>query len=611
MIDELAHVEWHQPLWLWLAFYPWTLWTLQAFLHRSRGQTYADRSLLPWARADALVRIEPRRWWRPAALALAWVFLASAMAGPRIEQRNYSQNAANETQLVVVVDLSRSMSARDVTPTRLERAKLELQDLVARAARLKIGIVVYAAHPHLMTPPTDDKSVLRDDLQALRDDLLPTEGSDLGAAIGFAARQFTSQRAGHALLLVTDGEMALPDASAETGLENEVSRLAQRNIRLYALGVGTIDGAPLFAHDGGWLRYQGRAVVSRLHEHRLKRLAAIGRGVYANVSDTDAEWRTLYDQHIRFLHGSEQRRTSGQLIVWRELYAWPLIAGVLLLLIAYLEPRSFRGGATLPIGFAALLALSGLQPPAASAATHSLVQRAYDAYQKESYAEAQRAYAEVPGYAGRMGEGGSDYRLRKYPKAIQQFTQAILDADTDTQRAQAIFNLANSHYQLQHYAIAANLYREVLRYDAKDKAAQINLGFASAMAKRSLRASAQSGAGGPGNGPRTTSAPEGTDVTHGNLRLDNRDRHASGPVPLGNGNARTQSPLHSRLAIEREREFSDPNWHYAPTPISRIVQDVESLHVDESTLWQRIFATEEGFDAPIDKPQRVPGVQPW
>lgn len=622
MIDSLSHLVWREPLWLWLAMAPWLLWTLRAIAGRPRGTDYADPHLLPWARAQVHVslraRLEPRRLWRHTVLALAWLLFAMAMAGPRLAENLYEQDKEQYTELLVVLDVSRSMTARDVAPSRLERARLELEDLIARAERVKIGLVVYAARPHLMTPPTDDKAVLRHALQAVRYGLLPTEGSNLPEAIEFAAKHFTSERSAHALLLVTDGELPTEKATADASLDDTVSRLAQQGVVLYALGVGTPDGAPLQGPQGGWLHYRDKPVVSRLHEERLEKLAVAGNGRYARVTDTDAEWQTLYDQAIRYLHAAGVNRSGDSLIEWRELYAWCLVPGVLLLLLVYVEPRRTALGLS-SLSWLAVFVVSGsLHPLPAHAASESWLQRAYLAYSKQSYQEAKLAYARVAGYAGRMGEGSSAYRLGEYQEAVQLFTQAVVDADSDAQRALAAFNLANSRYRLEEYGAAAALYRETLRYAPDDRAARLNLTFAIAMQKQqALQRQQDGGSGRQGRGPRTGRPAAGTDVTSGNLSIDNEDDTKPPlvpPLPITppqGSDIIEQGIYQSRPVVGQATEFKDSAWQYAVTSPERIVLQANALKVDESILWKRIFEGEEGFPAPVETPLDLPDMRPW
>lgn len=616
MIDSLSSLAWREPSWLLLGLFPWGLWGLRLLTGFRRGRGYADPGLLPWARAFATPRTEPRRMWRPAMLAMAWLLFALAMAGPRLAETSHDQEKKDYAELVVVLDVSRSMTARDVEPSRLERAKLELHDLVERADRLKIGLVVYAARPHLLNPPTDDKSVLRRNLQLIHHGLLPTEGSSLEKAVEFSVSQFSGYPAARAILLVTDGELPAEGAVLEAALEDAVIRLAQQGVVLYALGVGTPEGAPLLARQGGWLRHQGEAVVSRLHEDRLQAMAILGNGRYARVSATDSEWRSLYDQGIRQQVSGSRSGQGSQLMVWRELYYWFLIPGALLMLLAHVDPRRMSLGSA-PV-LVAVFVYGILDPGTGYAMGLSRQQEAFQAYDNESYQEARQTYTRVAGYAGRMGEAGSAYKLGEYREAVQLFTQAVLDAGNDAQRADAVFNLANSHYKLEDYEAAIELYREVQRYVPGHPAAELNLELAVAMLERQRASDERVGSARQGQGPRSARVEEGVELTGGSVSFDEQaDGGSPDPAGMPADGPLTESELvgqgihYSRPALEHGVEFVDPGWDYAATTVERILLQGDTLAVDEAVLWRRMFETEEGFPAPLEAPYELPDVAPW
>jgi Ca-activated chloride channel family protein len=617
MIDGLSQLAWREPLWLWMALYPWVLWALRWGMALPAGRQYADPGLLPWVCARTMRDTGLRRLWRPAMLALAWILFAMAMAGPRLAEIHHDRNKDSYTELMVVVDASYSMTARDVEPGRLERAKLELHDLVERAERLKIGLVVYAARPHLLNPPTDDKSILRHNLQLLRHGLLPTEGSGLRDAMEFAATHFSANEAARAMLLVTDGEFSEGDALAGVALDDTATRLGQQGIVLHALGIGSPEGAALLAREGGWLRHAGEAVVTRLQEDRLKALAALGNGRYARVADSDSEWRSLYDQGIAGLASVAADRDGDRLVVWNELYGWCLLPAVLLMLLAQVAPRRVAS-AMAPMLVVVVSLYGWLDPGVVYAADQPRRQDAFQAYGSESYQEARQAYAGIPGYAGRMGEGSSAYRQGDYRAAVQLFTQAVLDADSDARRADAVFNLANSHYKLEDHDTAVALYQEVLRYDAGRQAARLNLALAVAMRDRRQDGDVPAASARQGRGPRSARLADGTGITRGGLILDEQEAGRPVFVPdLPEGRPLSESELielgihHSRSVVQQEDEFKDPGWDYAVTTTERILLQANALKVDEAILWKRIFETEEGFPAPVETPYVLPDVPPW
>ena len=620
MPDSLTHITWRDAQWLWLAAGPWLLWCLQLLLGRLRAGDYAELHLLPWVRARSVVYAHSRPWpqlrryWRHVVLALACLLFAMAMAGPRIAIKvaDYQQERQHDTQLLVVFDVSRSMTARDVAPSRLQRAKLELEDLLARQAHLRLGLLVYAARAHLMIPPTHDKAVLRHSIKALHHGLLPTEGSNLQQALEYAAKQFHPGQGARALLLLSDGELPGDEASLEAGLMDAVSALAKQGIVLYVMGVGTLAGAPLQSPQGGWLSHDNKAVVSSLQQDRLRRLARVGNGVYADVSDTDADWQQLYDDNIRYLRAAGAGQSAKEITQWQELFPWFLAPAVLLLIFAFWEPRTPSSNRVAGVWFCAVLVSMLLSTPPAQASSLAGQEQAFRAYANGAYQQARQAYARVAGFGGRMGEGSSAYRLGEYEQAAQLFTQAVLDADSDTQRARAIFNLANSRYRLEEFEAAAALYEEALRYDPADKAARVNLRLATASIKQ-VAGDDSGTAARPGRGPRSASLQNPADVGSAGVSLgeDGESESFAGSMAERQQSSGSVLLQQSRPVVERMTPVADPSWQYDITSPDRIVRQAQSLKSDNALLWKRIFEAQEDFPAPVASPRELPDTPPW
>lgn len=614
MIDAISNMTWQEPAWLCLAVVPWLAWVFGALSRRIWREEYADRQLQPWATATSSTHFAPARFWRQVLLALAWLLFAMAMAGPRIPETGYAQTTANAPQLMVVLDMSRAMTARDVSTSRLELAKFDLRNLITHLQGLRIGLVVYAGTAHLMVPPTDDKSVLLHDLRLLRYGLLPTAGSNLRGAMDFAANQFPSDATARALLLVTNGGVASSGSATAAHLDESVARLRRRGIFIDALGIGTRQGAPLQTRNGGWLHYDGKAVITRLHARRLRRLAALGRGRYATASDTD--WRaSSYARVIeRQLFGSQSPAGKDRgMVAWDELYGWCLVPGLVLLLLAYYEPRrAARVPVLLP--WIVLLLLSGtMHPRAAHAAAPSLQRQAHRAYVDRSYRVAEKDYARVAGYVGLMGQGSSAYRLDDYRQAARLFTRAILAADSDVQRGRALFDLADCRYRQKDFTTAATLYRQTLLYTPHDRAARTNLAFALAAQKRQEARRADRPR--PGRGPRTGNAPDGINILHG-ASLAGPDhpklrQAAAMPGTLPTARHHDRGFNFSTSPADKKPRSRRAAQNYASTSPERIEMEAGSLHVDQSLLWKRIFARQAGFPAPPKTPREIQGVRPW
>jgi len=599
--------------WLLLALQPLLMWMLAGLRQRMRKDEFADASLLPWVMSRQGVTGR-HSWWRQLALLLAWCALATAMAGPRIQQRVVGGDEKHDLILQVVVDVSYSMSARDVIPTRLQRVKLELQDLISRLQQTRMGIIVYAARAHVMIPPTSDKSVLRQVVEVIRVRSLPTEGSDMFTALSLARQQLVnSKKQARAILLVSDGEVSDDSAQAQQGLTHLVTALRQDNIRLFTLGVGTAQGSALLDDQNGWLQQNGRSVVTRLHSARLQQLANTGNGDYAEVADDDSEWQLLYDAGIARMQARPIHGENGQLIVWQDLSPWFVLPGIMLLLLAYVRLSEVKPATTAAFLLCLVFVAAMLQTLPSQAAQPSYPD-AFALYQVGKYQQAVKQFARLPGYRARMGEGTSLYQLKQYPNAAAVFIQAVLDANTDAQRADALFNLANCYFKQDEYRRAANTYRDALRYRPLMAMAKTNLAYAQALQEK-----AQQTPGAPtrraGTGARMAPAAANTDVGKGRVSLDDSNEstplHRSPAVPSSGPAQPAQLAEKARAVTGKIDLDKDVQWTYDITRARDISVQDALITVDKGVFWQRLYESEEDFPAPRERPEVLPGVPPW
>lgn len=614
MMGLLNEISLRNPWWLLLALQPLLLWLLAALRQRLRQDDFADASLLPWVMSQRKLT-GSRKYLRQLALLLAWCAFAVAMAGPRSLQRIVANGESQYLTLQVVVDESYSMSARDITPTRIERTQLELHDLLERLQQVRMGLIVYAARAHVMIPPTADKSVLRHAIDSLRVRELPTEGSNMFNALNMARQQLTSARGKQrAILLISDGEMNRDSALDQQQLTSLVAALRQDNIRLYTLGVGTPQGAALLNDQNGWLQHDGRAVVTRLHAARLQTLAQQGNGAYAEVADDDSDWRTLYDDGIARLRSIPDADDATQQVIWQDLSPWFVLPGMVLLLLAYVHiPLPKRSAGSLLL--LCTIFLSGVLHAPSSQAADAAYPAAYALYQAGKYQEAARGFARLPGYAARMAEGASLYQLQQYPKAAVVYIQAVLDADSDPQRAAALFNLGNSYFKQQAYAQAVNTYRDVLRYQPTFAAAQTNLSYARALQQNAMQ-NQQAATDRAGTGQDMARAMPGTDVGKGRVGIDESESKTPLSLPLSIDTTPQQGGDRTLLeqakpATEKIERNADVQWTYDITRAQDIQPQDTRVAIDESVFWQRLYEAEEDFPAPLERPEVLPGVAPW
>ena len=279
----LHAIEFLRPWWLLvLLLVPWLVWAL---VRSPGGQGgwggLVDPALQPFVLVDADSRSGRR--WLAAIVALGCTALAIALAGPSWRDQITMLSRGGDP-LVIALDLSRSMDVADLKPSRLERAKIKLFDLLERRAGQETALVVYSANAFTVVPLTDDADTIAALVNSLSTDIMPSRGSYPAAAIAKAGELLA--QAGHsngAVLLIADGGYSVAAATA-------AERLVTDGYTLSVLGVGTRDGGPVPARDGGFeTDREGRVAVVGLGEKDLRRLASAGGGDYVRLRVDDAD----------------------------------------------------------------------------------------------------------------------------------------------------------------------------------------------------------------------------------------------------------------------------------------------------------------------------------
>jgi Ca-activated chloride channel family protein len=274
------------PLLLWALLLPAALLTADLFTRRRRRAVAGGRPKLlraeagartlqiaaPSARAGSTHR---PRFWLCAGLALAVVALARPQWG-RVEEQVFDQSR----EILLAVDLSRSMLAQDVKPSRLDRAKLLIQSLLERLEGERVGLVVFSGTAFLQSPLSADYEILREFLPALNPDYLPEGGTNYRALLDTTVQAFSSGTAADRFLIVlSDGE------ATDENWKSAVATLKEKGIRVIGLGVGTPAGAMIPDGSGGFVKDdRGAVVLSKLENATLQELAHETNGTYQDAS---------------------------------------------------------------------------------------------------------------------------------------------------------------------------------------------------------------------------------------------------------------------------------------------------------------------------------------
>ncbi len=234
--------------------------------------------------------------------------------------------------IIVAVDVSKSMLAEDVKPSRLERAKREVYDLCAMLEGDRIGLIAFAGTSFVQCPLTLDYGAFRMFLDYLKPDLIPTPGTAVGDAIRKATASFSRrERTSKALILITDGE------DHESNPLEAAKEAKKEGVRIFTIGIGKGEGAPIPAGDGsgGFLKdKQGNLVLSRLDETTLQKAALETGGSYVRSVTGDMDLDKIYRNDIRGSMEQKELRSTRKKR-WEERFQWFICIGVVLLLVEF------------------------------------------------------------------------------------------------------------------------------------------------------------------------------------------------------------------------------------------------------------------------------------
>lgn len=481
-------------LWVMAGVVPLLVWFL-VWSWRRRAALLAAW-ISPRLQPQLSVGVSPaRQKLRLILIVVAVVFLFLTLARP---QWGYAWEEVRQRGLdiVVAIDTSRSMLARDLPPDRLSRAKLAALDLIRIARSDRLGLVAFAGTAFLQCPLTLDEDAFRQSVEALTPSIMPQGGTALADAIKTTLRTFKDEDQNYrALILLTDGE------DHDGGAVQAAKEAQPHNLRIFTIGVGTPAGEILVETDANGQRQYlkddaGNAVISRLREDVLAEIASTTGGFYlplrgANTMDV------LYEKGLAPLPKSE---SNARLIRhYHERFVWPLAAAIALLLLELMLPDrrpslrptrpSRQPALASSTAAAALLCLASLTFALPALASVNSAQQHIDDGQYSAALQDYRELLKKKPDDPRLhyNTGIAAYRNGEFDEAAQRFQSATQAQDLSLQQ-QAYYNLGNAHYRsgenaadpqqrTAHWNQAIQQYESALKLNSQDEQARENLQF--------------------------------------------------------------------------------------------------------------------------------------
>lgn len=219
-------------------------------------------------------------------IALLIVMLSRPQMGTKV-----SNEKRNGIEAIICLDISNSMLAEDVAPSRLDKSKMLVENLVDHFVNDKVGLVVFAGDAFTQLPITSDYVSAKMFLQNSTPELIQEQGTDIAKAIDIASQSFTKQeKIGRAIVIITDGE------DHEGGTMEAAKEAYKKGIKVFVLGIGSPNGAPIPVGDGSYMTDNaGNTVMTRLNEGMCKEIADAGHGTYIHVDNTSDAQKKLDD----------------------------------------------------------------------------------------------------------------------------------------------------------------------------------------------------------------------------------------------------------------------------------------------------------------------------
>ena len=543
-----------------------TLWLLIRRRYESGSwRAVIDERLLPHVLTGA---DEDRR------SLLRWIFVVVALliiialAGPtweKLPRPVYHK----ETALVIALDLSRSMNATDIRPSRLARARHKIADILNLRMEGQTALIVYAADAFTVTPLTTDVDTILALLPVLDTSLMPAQGSRADRALGLAFELFANSGVARGdVLLISDG---FSDREA-----NRLQTLHARNPghRLSVLAIGTRDGGPVPLASGGFLKDRdGAIVIAAMQEENLRNVASSGGGVYATISAGDLDINTLAYLMESSIDDREARLADRSTDLWRELGPW------LVLLALPFAALAFRRGLIwlLPLYILAV-------PPDAQAFDWQSLwrnddQRASRLFDEGEHAAAARLF-DNPGW-----KASANYRAGDYTAALDGWRQ--LD-DED-----ALYNRGNALARLGRLEDAIDAYDTLLEQNPAHEDARYNRERIEDFLKQQQQQQQQQGQGDPqqqqqGQGEPGEKQPrQSDDGGHGQADAQGQEQQGQ-PEPQQAGRQPDEGAAQPQSA--QKGGDTDPQSS-APEELARIDQQMSEQAAEQ---WLRKIPDDPG-----------------
>ena len=422
--------------------------------------------------------------YSPQKFALKFILVVTAFAAAAFGLANLRSPQGSEKvsrngiDVMIALDVSKSMLAQDIKPSRLDRAKQVLGKLMDRLTNDRIGIVVFAGKAYLQMPLTGDHGAAKMFLSSATPDVVPTQGTVISDALKMCYTSFNAQEKKYkAVILISDGEDHDEEAAALS------AKMAAEGVIINTVGIGSADGATIIEPGTNEIKKDkdGNVVISKLNEAELKTIAEKGNGIYQLYDNTEAVASNLEAQ----LNSMDQRTvTEDSLVNYKSFFQYFLLLSLLLLVMDVFvserkKPAAPVKKAVLKTSSLLLLLLFFWQPASAQS-EKAIIKKGNDAYGKGEYEKAAAEYKKVtdknPANAtANYNLGNALYKNKKADEAVTAYENAAGNTTDKTDRSKAYYNKGVVLQNNNKLPECIEAYKNALKLNPQDDDARQNL----------------------------------------------------------------------------------------------------------------------------------------
>ena len=415
----------------------------------------------------------------------AGVFALANLRSPKgMEQVN-----RNGIDVMIALDVSKSMLAQDVKPNRLERAKQAISKLIDKLGNDRIGIVVFAGRAYLQMPLTGDHGAAKMYLSSASTEVVPTQGTVISDALKMCYASFNSKEKKYkAVVLISDGE------DHDEGALKIAGQMADEGIAINTVGIGSPQGSTIIDEltNQEKLDASGNLVITKLNEEELMKIAEKGKGSYQLFNNAD-ELVSKLDAQL----GSMDQRTvtEDSLVNYKHFFPYFLMLVLILLVIElFISERksignlqlaigkaSKKSAATLPIAYCILPIACCLLPVTSKAQnTKQLIKKGNEAYEKKEYDNAitqyQQATVKSPDDpTAQYNLGNALYKNKKTDESVQAYDEAVSKASSKEDKSKSFYNKGVVLQNNKKLPECIEAYKNALKLNPQDEDARQNL----------------------------------------------------------------------------------------------------------------------------------------